>query len=293
MANCSYFEPGVTVMKDQLYKDKVVVVTGAASGIGLAICRRFAMEGSKIGLLDMDGTAVRACEKAFIEKGIDAVGLQCDVSSEDDCDSAIKKIIMRYGGIDVLVNNAGITQRGAFIETQASVYRKVMDVNFFGALHCTKASMDSLMKRKGLIIIIESIAGVSPLPGRTGYCASKYALHGLFSTLRTEMKPSGMHVMLVCPGFVRTNLQTRALGTDGRVTTRPQSRVGKQISPERVADAVYRAALKRRNIVVLPFMAKLGYWICRFSPILYERMMARMFQEELVGRMEDEGAIKN
>ncbi|MFO7666758.1 MAG: SDR family oxidoreductase [Desulfobacterales bacterium] len=269
------------MQKAQAFRDKVVVVTGAASGIGAAICRKFASEGAKIGLMDADEKGAKEMEHSLTGSGAEAFAVKCDVSAEDECNYAIKAFIMRYGGIDVLVNNAGITQRGAFMETRASVYRKVMDINFFGSLYCTKAAIGSIVERKGMIIVIESVAGVTPLLGRSGYCASKHALHGLFTTIRTEIRNAGAHVMIVCPGFVKTNLQTRALGADGTITTHPQSTLGRQITPESVAEEVYSAALKRRNMVLLTFMGKLGYWISRIAPIFYEKMMARKFHSEL------------
>jgi NAD(P)-dependent dehydrogenase (short-subunit alcohol dehydrogenase family) len=269
--------------KPDSFKEKVVVVTGAASGIGAALCRKFAREGARIGLIDADEKAVRETELSLTQSGFEAFAVKCDVSSESECEFAIKAFLIRYGGIDVLVNNAGITQRGAFIETAISVYRRVMDINFFGSLYCTKSAIESIVERKGVIIVIESVAGVTPLLGRSGYCASKHALHGLFTTIRTEIRNSGAHVMTVCPGFVKTNLQTRALGPDGSVTKHPQSTVGKQTTPEAVADEIYLAALKRKNMVVLTFMGKLGYWISRIAPVFYEKMMANKFRSELEG----------
>lgn len=207
----------------------------------------------------------------------------CDVSQRDACEAAIGKILDRYGGIDVLFNNAGITQRSAFVDTDISVFEKVMAVNFFGSLYCTKAAMQSLIQRRGLIIVNESVAGLAPLLGRTGYSASKHALNGLFTSLRTEIRETDAHVMIVCPGFVKTNLQTRALGCHGGVTPHPQSRVGGQYTPERVAEAIYRRALKRKHLLVLTPVGKISYWISRVFPVLYERMMARKLRAELEG----------
>jgi len=260
----------------------VVVVTGAASGIGAAISRRFAREGARIGLLDMEAKGVQAASDKLRANGVDAVGIRCDVVDEDQCTSAMKEIIGLYGGIDVLVNNAGITQRSAFVDTQTSVYRRVMDVNFFGSLHCTKAALVSLIERKGLIIVIESLAGITPLLGRTGYCASKHALHGLFTSLRSELRATGTHIMLVCPGFVETSLQSRALGGDGRVTTHPQSMAGKPVSAASVAGKIFKGAVKRKHLLVMTPVGKLTYWIHRFAPRLYERLMARQLKEELI-----------
>ena len=215
-------------------------------------------------------------------RGFEARGICCDVAREAECESAVRELIGHYGGIDILVNNAGITQRSAFVDTKVVVYRQVMDVNFFGALYCTKFAIASLIERKGTIIVVESLAGVAPLLGRTGYCASKHALHGLFTSLRAELIGSGVHIMIVCPGFVKTNLQTRALGADGRVTRHPQSRVGRQDSPDRVADALYRAMLKQRNLLVLSPVGKLTYWLSRMAPGLYERIMTRQLKSELI-----------
>jgi NAD(P)-dependent dehydrogenase (short-subunit alcohol dehydrogenase family) len=264
------------------FKNKIVVVTGAASGIGASISRKFAQHGATIGMLDQDEKGVRAAAAELGAAGMNAIGLPCDVSQEEQCASAIREIIDCYGGIDVLINNAGITQRSGFVETRLSVYRKVMEINFFGSLHCTKSAIESLIARRGMIIIIESIAGFAPLLGRTAYCASKHALHGLFTSLRSEMRANGVHVMIVCPGFVKTNLQSRALGGDGRVTAHPQSRVGKQDSPDRIAEAVYRGGLKQKKMLILSPIGKLTYWISRLTPVLYERIMTRQLKEELI-----------
>ena len=258
---------------------KIVVMTGAASGIGAAISRRFARQGAALGLLDIDEKGIAAMATEFNNAGIKAVPIGCDVSKESDCTAAVSKIIDHFSGIDILVNNAGITQRSAFVDTRSSVFRKVMEVNFFGALHCTQAAMDSLIARKGMIIVMESIAGVAPLLGRSGYCASKHALHGLFTSLRAEIRSSGVHVMIVCPGFVETNLQTRALGGNGRITSHPQSRVGRQTSPEQVADAVYQGVIKRKHLLILSPVGKLTYWLNRLTPLLYERLMTRQLKD--------------
>lgn len=263
------------------FRNKVVVVTGGASGIGFALCQRFASDGAKIGLLDMDGEALKAARESLAASGVDCTGFVCDVSNRRQCEDAIARILQNYGGIDVLVNNAGITQRGAFRSTRVAVFEKVMAINFFGSLYCTKAAIESLVERKGLIIVNESVAGLAPLLGRTGYSASKHALNGLFTSLRTELFGTGAHVMIVCPGFVRTNLQTRALGGDGQVTDHPQSTVGSQGTPEEAAEAIYRAAVKRKNLLVLTPIGKLSYWMSRLAPGVYERMMAKKLRAEL------------
>lgn len=268
-------------MKSAQFKEKVVVVTGAASGIGTALCRRFAENGAKIGLVDMDEGNARRLEKELAAKGTPTCVTQCDVANENACINAMETINRCFGGVDILVNNAGITLRDTFRNTVSSAYKKVMDVNFFGSLYWTKAALESLIKRKGMVIVTSSISGIAPLPGRTGYCASKFALHGLFETLRLEMAPYGVHVMMVCPSFVRTELQTRALGGDGRITTYSQSTMGKQQTPEALAKIICNGALKKKKCVIPTFQGRLAWFIHGLAPGIYDWIVLKQFESEL------------
>jgi NAD(P)-dependent dehydrogenase (short-subunit alcohol dehydrogenase family) len=256
-------------------KDKVAVITGGAGGIGAALGSFFGREGSRIALLDVNGEELKAAEQKLLAMGVDVLVRTCDITREEDCNQAIQAILHRFGGIDVLINNAGVTQISLFRDTPVSVLRRVMEVNFFGSLHCTKAALGSLIERKGIIIVISSTAGVAPLMGRTGYSASKHALHGLFESLRTELIAQGVHVMMVCPGFTRTQLQSRALHRTKNQSAQEADWVGKQAAPEEVAQAIYRGALKRKRLLILTPVGKLSYYLNKFAPALYERMMAR------------------
>ena len=263
------------------FAGKVVVITGGASGIGLAVARRVARAGALCALLDMDEAALASCEQEFLREGWEVMVHVCDVSVRSQCEAAVGNVIERFGGIDVLFNNAGITQRSRFVDTRPEVFETVMAVNFFGALYCTKAAIHSIIGRKGMVIVNESIAGITPLVGRTGYSASKHAMHGLFTSLRAELKGKGVHVMIVCPGFIETNLQKRALGADGTVTDRPQTVVGSQETPKSAAEKIYRGACRKKRLLVLTFMGKLGFFVHKFAPGYYENKMARMFEAEL------------
>ena len=263
------------------FNDKVVVITGGASGIGLATGWEFARKGAKIAILDMDETALIEGRKVFSEAGHGVLAVSCDVTKENHCKKAMEEVIEHFGGIDVLFNNAGITQRGSFLTTRVSVFKKVMDVNFFGSLYCTKAAISSLIERKGLIIVKESVAGLTPLLGRTGYSASKHALQGLFTSLRCELRHTGVHVLIVCPGFIKTNLQTRALGGDGNIATHAQSTIGKQDTPEHAAEVIVKGAENENHLLVLTAVGKIGYWVSRLFPVFYEKMMTKKFISEL------------
>jgi short-subunit dehydrogenase len=150
-----------------------------------------------------------------------------------------------------------------------------MDVNFFGALHCTQAALASLVARRGLVIVISSVAGFAPLAGRCAYSASKHALHGLFETLRSEQAANGLAVMMVCPGFTRTSIEAHALAGDGRALRGGRSTFGRQADPDAVADAIYRGAARRRRLLVLTTVGKLSWIVARVWPALFERMMLR------------------
>jgi NAD(P)-dependent dehydrogenase (short-subunit alcohol dehydrogenase family) len=268
-------------MTGQSFADKTVLITGGASGIGLATAREFARAGANVVVADMDAGGITAVSKEFQASRWKILGLHCDISDQDACGQAVTAACRAFGGIDVLFNNAGITQRSLFENTQVSVVRRVMEVNFFGAVHMTKAALPSLLERKGTIVVNESIAGVAPLLGRCGYAASKHALHGFFTSLRCELAAKKVHVMIICPGFIQTNLQTRALGGDGRVTTRPQTRLGKQQTPEFVAARIRRGVEQKQSMMVFTLVGRIGYLISRWSPPLYERLMTWQFKSEL------------
>ena len=261
------------------FNDKTVVVTGAASGIGAALARRFNRAGAKLALLDIDAAGVNTLASEL--GGGRSLAIECDITDHDACRAAVDEARARFGGIDVLINNAGITHRSSFDKTDVSVFRRVMDVNYFGSLYCTKASLPDLIARRGLIIAVSSIAGFSPLYGRTGYAASKYALHGLFESLRSELSHTGAGVMMVCPGFTDTAITTAALGEDGRPTAHPQSTVGRVASPDAVADAVYEGACQGKRMLILTPVGRVSRTLNHLFPSLYERLMMRSLRSEL------------
>jgi NAD(P)-dependent dehydrogenase (short-subunit alcohol dehydrogenase family) len=269
------------VAAERAFQDGVVVVTGAAGGIGRALCERFGRGGARLALLDRDGEGAQVVARELAAAGLDTLALACDVADPGDCARAMTAVEAHFGGIDVLINNAGITHRSLFADTEIPVYRRVMDVNYFGALHCTKAALASLLQSRGLVIVISSVAGFAPLLGRSGYSASKHALHGFFETLRCELAPRGVRVMMVCPGFTATNIERNALDGQGARARSPQSRVGGQSTPERVAEAVYRGACAGKRMLVLSRVGRLSRLLIRLAPGLYERAMARGLRVEL------------
>jgi NAD(P)-dependent dehydrogenase (short-subunit alcohol dehydrogenase family) len=252
-----------------------VVITGAAGGIGSALARRFAREGAHLALLDLDADAALSLAAELEASGARALALGCDVTSLASCESAVRSVEGELGGVDVLVANAGITHLGHFRDTDVDVIRRVAEVNFFGAVHCAKAALGALAARQGRIVVLSSVAGFAPLATRSGYAASKHALHGFFDSLRAELRETGVSVTLVCPSFVETAIGDHALGPDGGRPRMPRTQTGRPVAPEALADRIVRAALARRRLLV-PFRdAKLAFVVSRLLPAVYERIMTR------------------
>lgn len=210
-----------------------------------------------------------------------AHGVVCDLTNSERCIGAIGEVVERFGRIDVLINSAGMTHRSAFIDTDPVVIRKVMGVNYLGSVSITRAALPSIVERRGAIAVVTSVAGFAPVLGRTGYTGSKHALHGLFDALRAEVRPLGVDVTVIAPTFVDTNMQDRALGGDGELTAHPQSRVGRQVAAEDVADRVYTAIERRKRSMVIGSVGQLARVMTAVAPGCNERMMARSLRSEL------------
>ncbi|AYC34386.1 SDR family oxidoreductase [Pseudomonas cavernae] len=262
------------VFASKVFERKVVVVTGGCAGIGRALVMRMAQAGARLAVLDLDQDALDSLVRHLADHhNVEALGLRCDVADPDSVAQAMAAVLERFGGVDVLINNAGITHRSTFAETDLRVFQRVMAVNYFGALHCTKAALPSLLERQGQIIVLSSLSGFTPLLYRSAYNASKHALHGLFDTLRYEIKGSGVNVMLVCPGFTATDLRKNALVGDGSVTRKPPLAMGKVASAQDVAEAIYQGALRRRRLLVLSNVDWRARLLARFFPRLFERVL--------------------
>ena len=269
------------MIKKRNFQGKIVVITGATGGLGTAFAKRFGQAGARLALLDLYPVKLNRAAQGFINQGIDAIGISCDVSDPGRVVTAMTQIIEHFGGLDVLINNAGISARAGFEQTCLTVFHKVMAVNFFGSLYATKAALPSLRRRKGLIITISSLAGVSPLFGRSAYAASKHALHGLFDSLRSELGGTGVGVLLVCPGFTTTGIGAAALDGDGAITRHPQTTAGKLATPREVANQVFAAASRNKRLLVLTTIGRIGRLINKFCPALYNKLMVRSMQAEL------------
>lgn len=269
-------------MTQRDFAGKVVVITGAAGGLGRALARSFAAAGARIAALDRDAPGAEAFAAELRQEGRQALGLACDVSDAAACERALAAVLAAFGRIDVLVNNAGISHRSAYRRTDPAVIRRVMEVNFFGAVHCTHAALPALCAAQGLIIVISSVAGFAPLIARTGYAAAKHALHGFFDSLRTELADDGVGVLIVCPSFIATGIDKSALGGDGAPALHAQQIVGTREQPQAVAAQILQAARSGKHLLLPGRMARLAWWVSRIAPRYYARAMARRLRGEML-----------
>lgn len=260
-----------------------VLVTGAAGGLGASMCRAFASAGMRVVALDIDVPRLDALASRLRADGAEVHAIVADVTQAADCVRAIDEARARVGELDGLVNNAGITHRSLLRDTDPAVIRRVMEVNFFGALHLTHAALASIVMRRGFVVAISSVAGFSPLVGRTGYAASKHALEGFFDTLRTEVRAQGVDVIVVAPSFIRTGIGAAALGGQGDGAQGARITTGGESDPEDVAAKIVEAVAARAERLLPDATSRKAWWLSRVAPRLYARIMARRVGSEFSG----------
>jgi dehydrogenase/reductase SDR family protein 7B len=261
-------------------KDKVVIITGGSSGIGKALAEVYGRYGSKILITGRNNSDLQQAVEELRKKGIVVSGFQADVSLEDDNRKMADEAVRLYGRIDVLINNAGITMRALFEEVDLAVVKKVMDINFFGVLFATHYCFPEILKNKGSVIGISSIAGYRGLPGRTGYSSSKFALNGFLEVLRTEMLKKGVHVLTACPGFTTSNIRKRALNREGSAQGESPRDENEMMSAEECAQHIYQATLKRKNIIILTRQGKLAVFLNKLFPVFMDKIIYREMAKE-------------
>jgi short-subunit dehydrogenase len=253
-----------------LFKDKVVIVTGASSGIGEAIAREFAANGSWVVLASRTESRLSEITNDIKSSGGEAFYVKTDVSIESDCKNLIVKTIEKYSRIDILVNNAGLSMRASFIDVDVKVLHRLMDVNFWGTVYCTKYALPYILERRGSLIGVSSVAGFHGLPGRTGYSASKFAMHGFLETIRIENLRKGLHVMIIAPGFTSTEIRKHALKADGNEQGESPRHEQDLMSPQYVAKWMLKGIRKKKRNKLLTWDGKLTALFQRIVPDLVD-----------------------
>ncbi|HCN84709.1 MAG TPA: short chain dehydrogenase [Sphingobacteriaceae bacterium] len=262
-------------------KNKVVIITGASSGIGKACAEEFARRGANLVLGARQ--YVTLCEiTSDLEQryGIKAIAVQCDVSKEEDCEQLVKQATLTFQKVDILINNAGLSMRALFKDLDLVVLRNLMDVNFWGAVYCTKYALPELLKTQGSVVGVSSIAGYHGLPGRTGYSASKFALNGFLGALRIENLKTGLHVMVAAPGFTASNIRKVALAKDGSAQGESSMHEEKMMTSEKVAEIIADGIQKRKSTVVMTGQGKLMVFLSKFVPRFLDKLVYNHFTKE-------------
>ncbi|MCR5886699.1 SDR family oxidoreductase [Hymenobacter sp. J193] len=261
-------------------KGKVVLITGGTSGIGRACAVVFGRAGAKVVVTGRNEERLRETADELRSLGIEHRTVQADVGSEADSERAVAEAVAAFGGLDVLLNNAGISMRAMFQDADLDVIRQLMQTNFFGTVYTTKFALPYILEAKGSIVGVSSIAGYRGLPGRTGYSASKFAMQGFLEALRTELLPQGVHVLVACPGFTASNIRNVALAADGSQQGESPLDEGSIMSSEEVARHLLRAVQQRRRDLVLTSQGKLTVWVNKLWPGLADKLVLNHFRKE-------------
>ena len=266
------------------YKDKVIIVTGASSGIGLASVNRFMELGANVVLaarsIDKLEKIVEEFGQRLTSKGQQLLCIKTDVTKEEDCKNLIEKTVEHFGKIDILVNNAGISMRAVFKDLDLKVMHSLMDTNFWGTVYCTKYALPYLLESKGTVVGVISTAGYVGLPARTAYSASKFAVRGFLETLRIEHLYDGLHVMIFAPGFTTSNIRNVALTADGSPQGETPRDEERMMSAERVARILSRGIMRRRAEMVLTPLGKATLFASRNLPRVTDKVEYRMMANE-------------
>jgi len=257
------------------FRNKVVIVTGGTDGIGRALVAQLLGKGAKVATCGRHQDKLYTLQTEFPGESLHT--LVADVSRFEDCEKLINSTIDNFGTIDMVINNAGVSMRALVEEMDISVIRKVMEINFYGSVYVTKLALPHIIKNKGTIVGISSIAGYRGLPGRSGYSASKFALQGWLEALRTELLDSGVNVMWVCPGFTTSNIRNAALNKDGNHQGESPMDEGRMMSAAECARHILNAITRRKRSLVLTFTGKRTVFMNRFFPSLTDKMVRKFF----------------
>ena len=260
------------------FKDKVVVVTGGTDGIGKAMVESLISRGAKVATCGRNHDKLYLLQAEYPSAHLHT--MVADVSNENDCRRFMETTIKVFGGIDILINNAGVSMRALLKETDIDVIKKVMDINFYGTVYCTKFALDSIISRKGTIVGVSSIAGYRGLPGRSGYSASKFAVQGWLEAIKTELMADDVHVMWVCPGFTTSNIRNAALSKDGTSHGETPMDESKMMSSEECAEHILTAIEKKKRTLVLTFTGKRTVFMQKFFPKLADKLVFKFFFKE-------------
>lgn len=255
------------------FKENVVVITGASSGIGRELAYQLADQGAWLSLAARNAERLTEVAAQCRERGGRAIVIPTDVSQQAQCQGLIDQTVREYGRIDTLINNAGISMWARFDETEdLSFFKRIMQVNYLGSMYCTYYALPYLKQSKGRIVGISSLAGKGGVPTRSGYAASKHAMAGFFDTIRIELADDDVSVTMIYPGFVATEVRERAFGGDGKPLGKSPVRESQVMAVETCAHLIVAATAQRKRELVMTLRGKLGVWLRLIAPGLVDRI---------------------
>ena len=261
-------------------EDKVVIITGASSGIGLSCVKAFYRRKAKVVLAARSIEKLTAITNELDPRGDRCLAVKTDVTLEQECRELIEKAVAKFGRIDILVNNAGISMRAIFDDVEIHVLRRVIEVNFWGTVYCTKYALPYIQQSKGTIVGISSIAGFHGLPGRTAYSASKFAIHGFLESIRIENMKKGVHVLVLAASFTSSNIRKNALDAKGNPQGETPKHEDQLFSPDRVAKNLIRSIRKKKRNRIMSLEGQLMVLFQRIIPFLTDRVIYTKFARE-------------
>ncbi len=254
------------------FKDKIIWITGASSGLGEAMAKGFNAEGAKVILSSRNRDALIRVQENFINKQVPSIVLPFDVQQYNDAEVIVKEALNCFGKIDVLINNAGISQRSLSIDTPFKDELKLIEIDLIGTLALTKAVLPEIIKQKGQIVVISSVMGKVNTKYRTAYAAAKHGLVGYFESLRLELEGEGVNVCNIMPGFIATNITINAIGSTAEIAKNSQNNLG--LSAEAFATKALSAIYKRKgNVYIGGIKEKIGMLLKRLSPALFDKFI--------------------
>jgi short-subunit dehydrogenase len=262
------------------FTGKTILISGASEGIGRALALALAPERPRLALNARSAARLEELVRECAALGAEALALPGDVARPEDCAHVVRLAAERWGGLDVLVNNAGITMWSRFeAVSDTEVFGRLLATNFLGAVHLTAAALPHLRRSRGLIVAVASVAGLTGVPERTGYAASKHALVGFFESLRIELRGSGVEVTLIAPDFVVSEIHRRAIGPDGAPLGATPMQEARIMSAAQCAQLMVRAMRRRQRLLVTSRRGRLARWARLVVPGLVDAMAARAIRE--------------
>lgn len=259
---------------------QVALITGASSGIGKALAVEGAKMGYNLALIARNEQHLNEVAKLCRDLGAEVFTYTGDVSLAQDCEAFVQGSISAFGQINVLINNAGISMRALFNNSSIEVIKKLMDINFWGAVYCTKFALPEILKSKGTVAGVSSIAGFKGLPARTGYSASKFALNGFLESLRCENLNTGLHVLIACPGYTNSNIRNTALNHKGESQGDTPLKEEKLMSAEEVALRIWKSIHRKKRYLILTPVGKITIFINKWFPGLADKLAYNFIKKE-------------